>query len=62
LYISFEKEPYERGNILRKRPIIIPIPLTVATPDQTDRERNRGNKNAKKNEGKLGGGGEPWAP
>ena len=32
LQVSFAKEPYERGNILQKRPIILSILLTVATP------------------------------
>jgi len=32
LLVSFAKEPYKRDNILRKRPIILSILLTVATP------------------------------
>jgi len=32
LYVSFAKEPYERDDILQKRPIILSILLTVATP------------------------------
>jgi len=35
LQVSFAKEPYKRGNILQKRPIILPILLTVATPYQS---------------------------
>jgi len=31
-YVSFAKEPYKRGNILQKRPVILSILLTVATP------------------------------
>ena len=32
LYVSVAKEPYKRDNILQKRPIIVSILLTVATP------------------------------
>ena len=32
LQVSFAKEPYKRDDILRKRPIILSILLTVATP------------------------------
>ena len=32
LYVSFAKEPYKRDDILQKRPLILPILLTVATP------------------------------
>ena len=32
--IGFAKEPYKRDNILQKRPIILSILLTVATPYQ----------------------------
>ena len=32
LYASFAKEPYKRDDILQKRPIILSILLTVATP------------------------------
>jgi hypothetical protein len=32
LYVSFAKEPYKRDDILQKRPIILSILLTVATP------------------------------
>jgi len=32
LEVSFAKEPYERDAILQKRPIILSILLTVATP------------------------------
>ena len=32
LYFSFAKEPYRRDNILQKRPIILSMLLTVATP------------------------------
>jgi len=32
LYVSFAKEPYKRDNTLYKRPIILSILLTVATP------------------------------
>ena len=32
LQVSFAKEPYTRDNILQKRPIILSILLTVATP------------------------------
>ena len=32
LQVSFAKETYKRDNILQKRPIILPILLTVATP------------------------------
>jgi len=32
LYVSFAKEPYKRDDILQKRPIILLILLTVATP------------------------------
>ena len=32
LQVSFAKEPYKRDNILQKRPIILSILLTVATP------------------------------
>ena len=32
LYISFAKEPYKRDDILQKRPVILSILLTVATP------------------------------
>ena len=34
LQVSFAKEPYKRANILQKRPIILSILLTVATPYQ----------------------------
>ena len=30
--VSFAKEPYKRDNILQKRPILLSILLTVATP------------------------------
>ena len=30
--VSFAKEPYKRDDILQKRPIILSILLTVATP------------------------------
>jgi len=32
LQVSFSKKPYKRDNILQKRPIILAILLTVATP------------------------------
>ena len=32
LQVSFAKEPYKRDNILQKRPVILSILLTVATP------------------------------
>jgi len=32
LYVSFAKEPYKRDDILKKRPVILSILLTVATP------------------------------
>ena len=32
LQFSFAKEPYKRDDILQKRPIILSILLTVATP------------------------------
>jgi len=32
LYVSFAKEPYKRADILQKRPVILSILLTVATP------------------------------
>jgi len=32
LYVSFAKEPYKRDNILQKRPVILSILLTEATP------------------------------
>ena len=32
LLVSFAKEPYKRDNILQKRPIILSILLTIATP------------------------------
>jgi len=32
LYVSFAKETYKRDDILQKRPIILSILLTVATP------------------------------
>jgi len=32
LQVSFAKEPYERDDILQKRPIILSILLIVATP------------------------------
>jgi len=32
LLVSCAKEPYKRDNILQKRPIILSILLTVATP------------------------------
>ena len=32
LYVSFAKEPYNRDYVLQKRPIILSILLTVATP------------------------------
>jgi len=32
LYVSFAKETYKRNDILQKRPIILSILLTVATP------------------------------
>ena len=32
LYVSFAKETYKRADILQKRPIILSILLTVATP------------------------------
>ena len=32
LLVSFAKEPYERDAILQKRPILLSILLTVATP------------------------------
>jgi len=32
LQVSFAKEPYQRDDILQKRPIILSILLTVATP------------------------------
>ena len=32
LQVSFAKEPYKRDDILQKRPIILSILLTVATP------------------------------
>jgi len=33
-WVSFAKEPYRRDDILQKRPIILSILLTVATPYQ----------------------------
>jgi len=35
LYVSFAKEPYKRDCILQKRPIILSVLLTVATPKLT---------------------------
>ena len=35
LYVSFAKEPYERDDILQKRPIILRSLLIVASPYQT---------------------------
>jgi len=35
LLVSFAKEPYKRDNTLEKRPIILSILLTVATPYST---------------------------
>ena len=32
IYISFAKEPFKIDDILQKRPIILSILLTVATP------------------------------
>jgi len=32
LYVSFAKEPYKRDEILQKRPVILSILLSVATP------------------------------
>ena len=32
LQVSFAKEPYKRDDILQKRPVILSILLTVATP------------------------------
>ena len=32
LWVSFAKETYKRDDILQKRPIILSILLTVATP------------------------------
>jgi len=32
LYVTFAKEPYERDDILQKRPIILSILLSEATP------------------------------
>jgi len=32
LYVSFAKEPYNRDDILQKRPILSSILLTIATP------------------------------
>ena len=32
LWVSFAKEPYKRDDILHKRPVILSILLTVATP------------------------------
>ena len=32
LQVSFEKEPYERDDILQKRPVILRSLLIVATP------------------------------
>jgi len=32
LWVSFAKKPYKRDNILQKRPIIVSILLTEATP------------------------------
>jgi len=40
LYVSFTKEPYKRDAILQKRPIILSILLTVATPYQMDETRH----------------------
>jgi len=34
LCVSFAKEPYKRDDILQKRPVILSILLTVATPYQ----------------------------
>ena len=31
-YVSFAKEPYKTDDILQKRPVILSILLTVATP------------------------------
>jgi len=31
-YVSFAKEPFEKDNILQKRPLIVSILLTVANP------------------------------
>jgi len=35
LQVSFAKEAYKRDDILQKRPIILSIVLTVATPKDT---------------------------
>ena len=32
LWVSLAKEPYRRANILQRRPIILSILLTIATP------------------------------
>ena len=32
LYVSFAKAPYKRDDILQKRPVILSIVLTIATP------------------------------
>jgi len=36
LQVSFAKEPYKRDDIMQKRPIILSILLTVATPYDDD--------------------------
>jgi len=32
IWVSFAKEPYKRDYVLQKRPVILSILLTVATP------------------------------
>ena len=39
-HVSFEKEPSKRDDIWRKRPIILSILLTVATPQHVSTTRN----------------------
>ena len=38
IHVSFAKEPYQRDDILHKRPIILRRPLIAATPYHTKRD------------------------
>jgi len=48
IYVSFAKEPYERDNILQKRPIILRSLLIVATPYKALSENTTTKKYKKK--------------
>jgi len=41
LQVSFAKEPYKRDDILQKRPMILSILLTVATPYTFEEDMSR---------------------